>query len=199
MSIAHLLEDFGSAPAPAATAAGLSEEELESIRLEGFDNGYKAGWEDALKSEDEEKRRITGDFARNLSDLSFTYHEAHSHVMQSMVPLLQDLVDKVLPQAVRDTIGLRVVDQLSEMARQNGEQVIEIVTAPGDLDTVRALLDRDFGFPVTAEADDTLAEGQVFLRMANEERQIDMASVMTGIRDAVAGVLDETERTLRHG
>ena len=40
--IARILEDFGR---PDATAPpGLSEEELETIRLEAFENGYKAGW-----------------------------------------------------------------------------------------------------------------------------------------------------------
>lgn len=197
MSIAHLLEDFGSLAVAGPT--GLSEEEVESIRLEGFENGYKAGWDDALKSQTEEGTRISEDFARNLSDLSFTYHEAHSHVMQSMAPLLQDLVDTILPEVVRDTIGFRVVEQLNEMARDAGEQTIEIAANAHDLPVIQSLLDRDFGFPINAQADGDLAEGQVVLRMANDERQIDMEAVMSGIKDAVAGILDDTERTLKHG
>ena len=38
---------------------------------------------------------------------------------------------------------------------------------------------------VTATADDTLAEGQVFLRMSGQERQIDLDPVIAGIRDAL--------------
>lgn len=197
MSIAHLLEDFGTRQDPGP--ASLSDEELESLRLEAFENGYKAGWEDAIKSRDAEHAQVTGEFARNLQDLSFTYHEAHAQVMQALVPLLQDIVDTVLPETVRSTMGLRVVEQLTEMARDHGAQRIDIVTSPDDVATVQALLDRDFGFPVEAVSDDTLAEGQVFLRMAQEERQIDMEAVMAGIRQAVAGLLEENERKLRHG
>ncbi|WP_407493752.1 ABC transporter ATP-binding protein [Pseudooceanicola sp. MF1-13] len=197
MSIAHLLEDFGSAVASASP--GLSEEEVESVRLEGFEAGYKAGWEDALRSQSEEHARISEEFARNLSDLSFTYHEAHSHVMQSMAPLLQDLVDTILPEVVRETIGFRVVEQLNDMAKEAGAQTIELAASEGDLPVIQALLDRDFGFPISARADASLAEGQVILRMTGDERQIDMSAVMTGIKDAVAGILDDTERTLKHG
>ncbi|WP_136635998.1 ABC transporter ATP-binding protein [Pseudooceanicola onchidii] len=197
MSIAHLLEDFGS-PQAVATPA-LSDVDLEGLKLEAFENGYKAGWEDALKTRDGEQAQISGDFARNLQDLSFTYHEAQAQVMQAMGSLLQDIVDKVLPEVVRDTMGTRLVEQLTEMARDHGSQTIEIVTSPADQAAVEALLDQDFGFPVTAQADDTLGEGQVFLRMAQEERQIDMESMMSGIRQAVAGLMEESERTLKHG
>ena len=196
-SIAHLLEDFGHSLTQSAPQ--ISEDDMESIRLEGFENGYKAGWEDALKSQKDTTQRISEEFARNLQDLSFTYHEAQSQVMQSMAPLLQDLVDTILPGIVRETVGFRVVEQLTEMARDSAAQTIEIATSQADFDTIQSLLNQDFGFPVEARVDDTLAEGQVFLRMAQEERQIDMDAVMTGIRDAVTGILEDTERTLSHG
>lgn len=197
MSIAHLLEDFGTHQAtPVPT---LSDVDLENLKLESFENGYKAGWEDALKSRADEQAQISGDFARNLQDLSFTYHEAQAQVMQAMGTLLQDIVDKILPEVVRETIGARVVEQLTDMARDHGGQAIEIMTAPADVAAVEALLEQDFGFPIRASSDDTLAEGQVYLRMAQDERQIDMDAVMTGIRQAVAGLLEESERTLKHG
>ena len=143
--------------------------------------------------------RIRDDFARNLQDLSFTYHEAHSHVMQSVTGLLEDIVALVLPEAMRKTLGLRVVEQLTEMAEIAGAQEVEIVSAPSDLLLIQSFLETEAGFPVTATADDTLAEGQVFLRMSGQERQIDLDPVIAGIRDAVETLLQETERSVRHG
>ena len=196
-SIAHLLEDFGTRQSVAAPSLG--EEEIEALRVEGYETGYKAGWEDAVKSQADSTARISEDFARNLQDLSFTYHEAHGHVMQSLAPLLQDLADTLLPEILRETVGFRVVEQLTEMAQANATQTIEITTSLAENDVIRDFLDRDFGFPVSVSVDDTLGEGQVYLRMASEERQIDMQSVMTSIREAIAGILDETERSLKHG
>lgn len=200
MTISHLLEDFSPASTRRASVhQGPNEEELETIRLEAFENGYKAGWEDAVKSRDSDAKQISGEFARNLQDLSFTYHEAHSQVMQSMNPLIKDIVDTVLPEAARQTLGLRVTEQLTEMARRNGAQRVEIISSPADLPALQSLLDQDFGFPVDAVQDDSLAEGQVYLRMAQEERQIDMDAVMSGIRQAVDGILEETERKQQNG
>ncbi len=199
MSISHLLEDFGQAPASPVTPQAMTEESLETLRLEAFENGYKAGWDDSLKAQDREATRIRDDFARNLQDLSFTYHEAHSHVMQSVTGLLEDIVALVLPEAMRQTLGPRVVEQLTEMAGTAGAQEVEIVSAPADLPLIRSFLEADAGFPVTATADDTLAEGQVFLRMSGQERQIDLDPVIAGIREAVETQLQETERSVRHG
>lgn len=197
MSVTHLLEDFGTSfSGSPGSAAG---PDIEARKLESYENGYKAGWQDALKSREDDADRITGDFARNLQDLSFTYHEAHAQVMQAMGPLLQEIVDTVLPETIRESIGVRVIDQLTEMARDHGTQRVEIACAAADFDKINAMLAGDFGFPVAAVADDTLAQGQVFLRMAQEERQIDMESVLAGIRGAVAGVLEENERVLKHG
>ena len=198
MSISHLLEDFGRAASP-ATPEPMTEEDLETLRLEAFENGYKAGWDDSLKAQAEDAMRIRDDFARNLQDLSFTYHEAHSHVMQSVTGLLEDIVALVLPEAMRKTLGLRVVEQLTEMAEIAGAQEVEIVSAPSDLLLIQSFLETEAGFPVTATADDTLAEGQVVLRMSGQERQIDLDPVIAGIRDAVETLLQETERSVRHG
>ena len=198
MSISHLLEDFGRAASP-ATPEPMTEEDLETLRLEAFENGYKAGWDDSPKAQAEDAMRIRDDFARNLQDLSFTYHEAHSHVMQSVTGLLEDIVALVLPEAMRKTLGLRVVEQLTEMAEIAGAQEVEIVSAPSDLLLIQSFLETEAGFPVTATADDTLAEGQVFLRMSGQERQIDLDPVIAGIRDAVETLLQETERSVRHG
>ena len=197
MSIVHLLENFGTSTA--GQPSQVSDAELETAKLDSFETGYKAGWDDAMKSVSEEDNRISGEFARNLSDLSFTYHEAHSQVLRSIEPLLSDIIDKVLPEAMRATIGVQVADQLKEMARESGKHRVEIVTSTGDLSTVEGLLTQDFGFPIDVTSDETLAEGQVFLRMAEDERQIDINAVIEGLRQAVDTLIHENERSLKHG
>ncbi|PJE26658.1 hypothetical protein PSM7751_02789 [Pseudooceanicola marinus] len=195
--IARILEDFGR---PDATAPpGLSEEELETIRLEAFENGYKAGWDDAAKAGREEQAHIGADLARNLQDLSFTYHEAHSHMLASVKPLLQEIVGKILPEAARDTLGLRVAEQLEALARERSATAVEISVAPENRAVVDGLAEQDFGFPVRVQSDDTLSEGQVFLRFGEEETEIDLGAVTDGIRDALAGFFAEQERMEHHG
>jgi len=64
MSIAHLLDDFA---ASGQSEQGLIQEvELEEERLASFEKGYQAGWDDAVKSQVADGRRITADLAQNL-------------------------------------------------------------------------------------------------------------------------------------
>ncbi|MBR9762744.1 MAG: ABC transporter ATP-binding protein [Rhodobacteraceae bacterium] len=196
-AIAHILEDFG---APRAIQApGLSEEELETIRLEAFENGYKAGWDDAARAARDEQGHIAADLARNLQDLSFTYHEAHGHVLSAVKPLLEDIVGKLLPESMGDSLALRIIDQLQELARARATVEVEILVAPDNLPVLESLTEQDFGFPVAIRGDDTLSEGQVFLRFSEEETQIDLGEVSDGIRNALAGFFAQQERKEDHG
>ncbi|MGI3164019.1 ABC transporter ATP-binding protein [Pseudooceanicola sp. 200-1SW] len=195
--IVRLLEDFGRPEAVAAP--GLSEDELETLRLEAFENGYKAGWDDAAKASQEEQAHIGADLARNLQDLSFTYHEAHSHMLSSVKTLLEEIVGKILPETARDTLGPRVAEQLETLARQRTAPAVEISVAPSNRGVIDGLAEQDFGFPVRVESDDTLSDGQVFLRFGEEETEIDLGEVTDGIRDALAGFFAEQERMESHG
>jgi flagellar biosynthesis/type III secretory pathway protein FliH len=195
--IARILEDFGTPHLP--TAPAMSDEELETIRLEAFENGYKAGWDDAAKALREEQSHITSDLARNLQDLSFTYTEAHSAVLAAIRPLMGDIIDKVVPELARETLGLRIKDELEQLAKRKASQRVEILVSPENLVTTEGLMSQDFGFPLAVVADDTLSEGQVFLRFDDEETEIDLNAVTEGIRQAVDGFFTEQERKIQNG
>ncbi|WP_010141302.1 FliH/SctL family protein [Oceanicola sp. S124] len=196
-AITHILEDFG---APRVVQSpGLSEEELETIRLEAFENGYKAGWDDAARAARDEQGHIAADLARNLQDLSFTYHEAHGHVLGAVKPLLEDIVGKLLPESMGESLALRIIDQLQALARDKASVAVEILVAPDNLPVLETLAEQDFGFPVKILGDDTLPDGQVYLRFGEEETQIDLGEVSDGIRKALAGFFAEQERKQDHG
>jgi hypothetical protein len=53
---------------------------VEEAKVASFEQGYKAGWDDAVAAQSEDQTRIRADLARNLQSLSFTYQEARSHM-----------------------------------------------------------------------------------------------------------------------
>ena len=178
--LAEVLEDFGSAVATPATPAALHDDgAIEAARLEGFDTGYRAGWDDAIKTQNDDHARIASDFAQNLQDLSFTYHEAYSQVLNGISPLLEDVVGKLLPGTLRDTLGLHISDQLGAMAREIGALEVQIAVAPGNAETVTPLIEQDFGFPLTLVEDDTLTDGQADIRFGETEKQIDLSGLLS--------------------
>lgn len=191
MSIAHLLEEFGK------TASGetveTSDVSLEETRLAAFDKGYQAGWDDAVKAQSEEARRITADLAQNLQDLRFTYEEAFAAVMQALRPLLTEMAAAVLPRLARESLAPRLAEMLQDLARSEGRRTIEIAAAPADMARLSRLIE---GLPdpgATLAEDDTLGAGQLYLRFGETEHEIDLPAVIAGIDAAVTGFFEETQ------
>jgi len=201
-ALRQFLEDFeapAAKPRPAPEEPGIGVAQLEAEKLEAYENGYRAGWDDAVKAQTEESSRISSALAQNLQDLSFTYNEAYSQVMNAMAPLLEEMVSALLPGLAREALGPQVLEQLLGTARETGSVGVIIAVAPGVAESVAPLLEQDFGFPVTLQEDDTLTEGQADLRFGETERQIDLTEALETITESVRGFVHDNRRMTAHG
>lgn len=197
--LAEFLEDFGAAPSLQAGAGLHDEGALEAAKLEGFDGGYRAGWDDAIKAQSDDQQRITSDFAQNLQDLSFTYHEACSQVLNGISPLLEEVVAKLLPACLHETLGLHLVEQLRAMAAEIGRLDVVIAVAPGGAAAVQPLIEMEVGFPLSLVEDPTLAEGQADIRFGESETQVDLGGLVREVAEAVQAFVQDNRRKAAHG
>jgi flagellar biosynthesis/type III secretory pathway protein FliH len=197
------LEDFGqlvqSSTAPQASAPGVSEVDLEGQKLEAFEKGYRAGWDDAVTAQTDEATRVSSAFGQHLQDLSFTYHEAYGQVMSAVTPLLTEMVETFLPEVVRATLGQHIAEQLQKRAQEIGQLEVEVAVAPSRLEAVAPLLEGGFGFPLRLVPDDTLADDQADIRFGDQERQIDLGDLIASVSEAVQGFAHDNERIRDHG
>ncbi len=215
MSLQLLLEEFSEPlhgepqsqagqPAPVLVSEtppepAITRDMLEQTRLESYEAGYKAGWDDAVRAEAEEQGRIGAEFARNLQDLGFTFHEARSHVMQALEPLLSGMVERVLPRLVAETLGQTIIDELLPLATVAADTPIEVVVAPQSRPVLEQLLGEGSTVPFTLVEEPTLAPGQVFLRSGKTERHIDFASAIDRIGTAINGLYELNEKAFHNG
>lgn len=205
------LEDFGAARikttarrptqalAPEAAPVGPSDTEIEAIRMAAYEQGFKAGWDDASSAECADQSRIGAEFARSLQDLGFTFHEAHSHIMHSLEPLLSEMVSKVLPHLVSETLGQTVLEQLLSMAEEVSDAPIQIVISPSSRPAIQRLVDEASTIPLEIIEERSLAEGQVYLRMGALEKKIDMGAAIEKIGQAIKAVYALNEEAMKHG
>lgn len=193
------LEVF-DAPQRAAPRAEIAQAELEEVRLQAYEQGYTAGWDDAVAAQEAEVARLRGELGRNLEDLSFTYHEAHSHVLRTLEPLLHDMVTKVLPALARETLGQIVLEHLRPLAQQLTGAPITVVTNPVNRATIERLLVAEAKFPLVVREEDSLGEGQVYLKLGEVETQIDLDGVIAAMAAAVSTFFRiERQEDRRHG
>lgn len=198
-SLAAYLEDFG-APLSEVKGYAVSDEVLETERLESFDKGYRAGWDDAIKAKTDEGTQQADAVVQALQDLSFTYHEVHAQLLSNLSPLLDEILQKILPSLARETLGAHVVDQLSQIARDIGTVQIEIAVAPGAAERVSQLVNNAASsLPISVIETNDVPEGRADMRLGRKELSVDLSEVTAQITEAVRSVLYDQKEIRAHG
>ena len=167
----------------------------EEAKLAAYETGYKAGWEDAASAQSEDQGRIRADLARNLQQLSFTFQEARAHVLKAVEPLLEEMVNRLLPETARETLAPLVLEQVMPMAEELTDQPVTLVLNPAVRVAVEGLLMQATGLPLTITEEPTLPEGQVYIRLGASEAKVDLTRVTTDIAAPVRGFFSLSDET----
>jgi flagellar assembly protein FliH len=168
----------------------LDQVALEDAKLASYDQGYSAGWEDAVAAQSDEQGRMRADLARHLQALGFSYQEARMHVLKAIEPLLIEIVGRLLPDLARETLAPVVLEALMPMAEKMADTPITLVMNPAARPAIEMLLERATGLPLVLQEEPTLGEGQVYLRLGSAETQVDLDRAVADITAAVRGFFD---------
>lgn len=167
---------------------------LEEARLQAYDSGYSAGWEDATAAQSSDQSQIRADLGRNLQGLSFTYQEARSHILRALEPLFENVVEKLLPDLARETLGGIVLDRLMPLADSLADAPVTLVLNPASRAAVEPLIAEATGLPLSIEEEPSLGEGQVYLRFGTNETLIDLDRATLEIAMAVRGFFNHSRK-----
>ena len=189
------LPDFPASRSTVLMDAGA----LEDMRMQAFEQGYTAGWDDAATSHSDEQGRIKADFARNLQTLGFTFQEARMHVLRSLQPLIQQIATCLLPQFARKALASVVLETLMPIAGEIADAPVTLVLNPASRAPVQGLLEQATGLPLTVIEEPTLGEGQVYLRLGDIETRVDLDAATDAIIRAIDDFFDTVEKEKLHG
>ena len=198
MTIAHLLEDFGVVT-PVIPENSFSEEIVEEAKLESFEKGYSAGWDDAVDAKDNETTRISASLATSLEDLNFTYHEAQSQLIESLDPMFKVLTSVILPDTMAAAFGHHIIDHLNDMAKSQTNGPMEIVVAAGEGAGLRALLGENFPVEVFVREDASFSEGQAQLRVGTAERELNSSALIDSISESISAFSTQFKEDSQYG
>lgn len=173
---------------------------IEEAKLAAYEQGYTAGWDDAVAAQADEQGKIKADLARNLQALGFTFQEARQHMLQALEPLLSEMTARLLPEMAREALAPMILETLMPMAEELADAPITILLNPAVRDSVEALLAQATGLPMTIVEEPSLAESQVYLRLGSAETKVDLGRATSEIAAAVRGFFDLNEvEERRHG
>jgi flagellar assembly protein FliH len=185
MGINHLLEDFNGARKSGPEVYEFTEEEIEDIRLNAFDEGYRAGWDDGVKAQTAQREFVSEELRSRIQDLSFSYHEASRQMLAGLEPLLQCLVRKVLPEALHESAGPRLVETLLEAAGPHVKRPVVLSFPPGDRSVIAPALDQIAGLEILLEEDPSLEGGAAIVRLDDSEVLIEPEVLLAAFQTAI--------------
>jgi hypothetical protein len=196
--ITHLLEDFNSGSV-FETQLAYTEEAVEDHRLDAFESGYQAGWDDASLAHHKEQKHISTQFSQNLQELNFTYHEAYTHILRSLGPLLTQITEKFLPPIAQETLLPRIVSEIVDFTRGEISKPIVITLSAKASALIERKLKSECNFPLQIEIDETLTDFQVYLKFSDSEQIIDIDKLINCTREKVKMYFSEIQRQLANG
>lgn len=158
---------------------------VEEAKVASFEQGYTAGWDDAVAAQQGDQNRIRADLARNLQSLSFTFQDARSHVLQSIKPLILEMVNRLLPEVAREALAPTVLEAVMPMADDLADAPLTLVLNPSVRGQIEDLLTQATGLPMVIEEEPTMPDGQVYIRFGTVESKVDLGQVTTDIAIAV--------------
>ncbi|WP_170425865.1 ABC transporter ATP-binding protein [Ruegeria arenilitoris] len=197
MSIAHLLEDF-TLQANGGQLHVLDEDALEEQRLASFEQGYSAGWEDATQAQEGSRGQISADLAKSLEDMSFTYHEAVHRMAQSLEPMFQSLTKVVLPETLDLGFAARLVEQLTDMARTQIGQPMQVFVPEGCAAEVEGMIPEAISAPVQVVEDPSLDPGQARLKVGISQREVDCSGLLAAVDQAFQAYVFQAKEAVSH-
>lgn len=172
---------------------------IEETRLQSYESGYSAGWEDANQAMQGDQARISSELANNLQQLAFTFQEARTHILKSVQPVLTQLCTHLLPAVAQEVLAPVVLDTLMPLMDDLADTPVRVVLNPAARPAVERLLTQAAGLPLQIVEEPTLGEGQVYLRMGEVEHRIDLDQAVTRLTCAVHDFFDYSEKDAAHG
>lgn len=194
MTASHLFQDFGDPKPRQGVSANLRVEDIEDQKLEAFEKGYQAGWDDAVAAQSETRSFVSSGLANSLQNASFEYHELRATLNASVETIVSRIIDIVLPQIAQASLGAHVREVVLDLVRDSLDRQIEIGVSPESETAVRAALEDDPPKPFVIVTDDLLTATQVVLRLENKEAEVNLNRAMTDIAAAVASYFETPVR-----
>ncbi len=187
-----ILEEFAAKKVTSA-ARSMEGAELEALRLEAYEAGYKSGWEDADTERTNTSKVIAVGLERNLADISFTYQEARAEVLNGLGNLLEAMTAALLPALAAEALAPLLQQELSNLADQLNDVTCLLVANENGAQQLQWLVDTYLEADLRISIEPAYPDGRVTLKFKDESRDIDLSRMVEQITAAVRDFSNGTQ------
>lgn len=169
----------------------LSSEALETVKLETYEKGYAAGWEDLLKNEAEALAAIRADISSALQQIGFTVQEAKSDILQSLKPFLYAVTEFVMPMLCGATVKDHIVAALQNEAACSANIELTLLVHPELAAVAEEAIFQQSSIKAVVQKDENLERASVVLLRNAGETILNTDQLCVDIKKAVFKFLDD--------
>ncbi len=161
-------------------------QQAEKLRETAYEQGYAAGWQDALEHmrNEDAMRKIASEDA--LQSISFTYNEAHAALEGAFIALLETLISKILPEMTSLAVEKAFEAEIAKLISDNTRLPVRIMCAPASLETLESLVSNVPGLEIKLVPEESFSEAQVSLTLGAQERVLDFDTMLTRLKEILA-------------
>lgn len=199
ISLSYLYTDLTNLVPSTIGASPSDDEDLQTAQLNAYETGYQAGWDDAVKAKDEEGDKLTHDFVKCLQDMSFTYEDAYSKLSLGLKPVIIKLVTSVLPMAAQEGLHCRLLEQIEELVDAQSESILQLAVSPARRPLIEELLESQSSVPFAITEEPSLSDGQIYIRVNQQEREIDFDALLAEVTSAVNAFFFKSGKEKNYG
>ena len=194
MTLSHLYQNFGDQKPPKQTPTSESRDAVEDEKLQSFEDGYKAGWEDAVNAQSQARDHIDNEFAKNLQEISLSFHEARTALKKELGEMLEPVFLKLLPIISHATFIPKIIENIQNLTNQIADRPIEVAVSPNRMVTMQSAFEDQIQEPFTVVPDEGLKKDQVFIRVGKIEHAIDLEIWNADICNMISSHLKISEK-----
>lgn len=193
MTIIHFLEDFAG-PEPVIE----SDDQVSEVQLNSFEDGYNAGWADALKAQDDENRRITSGLAENLQDLSLTRAEIERQIFNDLKTALLPMLGKIMGKVAHQNLGAIIVERILDFTSRATKSDVVLRLHPSARERLEKLLSEDLD-SIPLQDDEDLTPEQVCLSFGKDTQILNPSETVSEIETLLADFFENKTAKVSDG
>jgi len=179
-----LLEDFSDIAPEQVEDDPPPKEDIDALKLEAFQNGYKSGWDDAVKQASQEHKNIGEELSRNLRDARLTYEETRQEILSYVEDLLKEVFSTLLPSLRPECLTSAAAVALDQLPSTEG---ISVSLSPDDFEPAKEILSSITENELAFSCEAALASGQARIVCLGGEAAVDVGILIEQLGQSLLG------------